>query len=188
MSESLRKQGNALENQFFQQVDLQLLEQIRKNLESVPRREALATVSNLKDAKVLDALLALDIDAATFAALTYVPLAAVAWVDGALDAKERAAILAAAEQHGVHAGKPGYQLLEQWLQKPPEPAIIATWLDYVAALKKEADPAWFATLRNEVIGLAEKVAQASGGILGLVMTYSAAEKAKVSEFAQAFDS
>ncbi len=187
MSESLRKQAAALENQFFQQVDHQLLEQIRKNLESVPKREALASVSNITDAKVLDALLALNIDATTFAALTYVPLAAVAWADGALDANERAAILTAAEQHGVHAGRPGYQLLEQWLQNSPEPAIVAAWRTYVAALKKEADPVWFASLRDEVIGLAEKVAHASGGILGVVMTFSAAEKAKVADLAKAFD-
>ena len=186
MSDALRKQGTALENQFFQHVDQQLIDKMRKNIESVSKREALSTVSNIKDQKVLDALLALDIDASAFAALSYVPVAAVAWADGKLDANERAAILKAAEQHGVHAGRPGYQVLEQWLQQAPPAAVETTWRNYVAAVKKEADPASFASLRNEVMGLAENVANASGGILGMA-TMSAAEKAKLTELAQAFD-
>lgn len=187
MSDALRKQGNALENQFFQQVDHVLLEKIRQNLDSVSKREALANVANIKDPKVLDELLKLNIDAATFAAMTFVPLAAVAWSDGTLDVDERQAILEAAEKHGVHAGRPGYQLLEQWLQQAPSAAVVTTWRDYLAALKKEASPEVFASLRQEVMGLAENVAHASGGILGLVMTVSPAEKAKLAELSEAFD-
>jgi hypothetical protein len=190
MSDALRQQGTALENQFFQHVDAKLLEQIRTRLASAGQRESLAQVANVKDPKVLDALLALNIDAATFAAMTFVPLAMVAWADGTLDDNERAAILKGAEQHGVHAGNPGYLLLETWLQEAPAPApaVISAWRSYVTALNKEADAATVKGIKDEILGLSENVAEASGGFLGLTPKVSAAERAKLTEIAAAFAS
>jgi hypothetical protein len=186
MSDPLRQQGRALENQFFQHVDQVLLERIRQNVGQVSKREALANVSSVKDPQVLDALLALGIEATTFAALTFVPLAAVAWADGSIDAAERKAILQAAEQHGIHAGRPGYELLEHWIQNPVSAATLDAWKSYVTAMKTAADPATYASVRTEILGLAENVAKSSGGFLGL-STISAAEKQKLSEMQQAFD-
>jgi hypothetical protein len=188
MSDSLRQQGTALENQFFQHVDAKLLEQMRERLAKAGQRESLAQVANVKDPKALDALLALNVDAATFAAMTFVPLAMVAWVDGSLDDNERAAILKAAEQHGVHAGNPGYLMLEKWLQEEPAPAVVAAWRTYVAALRKEADATTVKRIKDEILNLSENVAEASGGLLGLIPKVSAAERAKLSEIAAAFAS
>ena len=186
MNDSLRQQSKALENQFFQNVDEQLLQRIRQNVAQVSKRDALAQVANVKDPQVLDALLGLGIEAETFAALTFVPLAAVAWADGALDATERKTILQAAEQHGIHAGRPGYELLEQWIKSPVNAATYAAWKSYVSAMKSSMDETTFASVRTEILGLAENVAQSSGGFLG-VSTISGKEKQQLVELQQAFD-
>lgn len=187
MNDALKQQGRALENQFFAQVDQQLLNKLKMELERLPQRDALAEVSNIRNPQVLDKLLELGIDATAFAALTYVPLAAVAWADGSLDDAERNAILQAAEQHGAKEGSPSYLLLEKWLRRPPEPEVLQAWKDYVAELRKSADPAWFTSLKAEVIDQAEAIAEASGGILGLMQKVSAAEQRKLAELRKAFD-
>jgi hypothetical protein len=187
MPDALHKQGQALENQFFSQVDQKLLEQLRQRLAKAPERDLLAQISGIQNPAVLDKLLALGIDAATFASLTFVPLAAVAWADGTLDAGERKAILQAAEQHQLKPDGPGYKILSHWLDKPVSAELVATWKAYVAELHKALDAAAFANLRGEILGLAEKIADASGGILGLGERISPAEKRKLEELRTAFD-
>jgi hypothetical protein len=187
MADPLRQQGKALENQFFSQMDQKLLAQLRVNLEMAPQREVLATVSNIKNPDVLDKLLDMGITGETFAALTYVPLAAVAWADGTIDPAERQAVLQAAEAHGTKKGALGYALLQTWLEHPPGPELLHTWRDYILELRKTVDPQWITKLKAEVMDFAEQVAEASGGILGLIQRVSTAERRKLDELARTFD-
>jgi hypothetical protein len=187
MADSLHKQGQALENQFFSQVDQKLLEQLKQRLSNAPERDLLSQISGIQNPAVLDKMLELGINAKTFASLTFVPLAAVAWADGSLDAGERKAILQAAEQHNLKSDGPGHQILSHWLDKPVGPDLVATWKSYVVELHKALDAEAFAKLRGEIMGLAEKVADASGGILGLGQRVSPAERRKLAELETAFD-
>ena len=187
MSDSIRQQSKALENRFFEQVDEKLLEQIRQNLAHMPKREALSTVSNIKDPHVLDKLLDLGLDASTFAVITFVPLAVVGWANGVIDSAEKRALLDAAEQHGIHKDKPGYVLLEKWLEHPPSAEIVQGWKEYIHALKAEMDPSWLAALKTVTLEQAERIAMASGGILGMGNKISASERAKLDELARAFN-
>jgi hypothetical protein len=187
MPDALHKQGQALENQFFAQVDQKLLEQLRARLANKPERDMLAEISGIQNPVLLDKMLALGLNAGTFASLTIVPLAAVAWADGTIDARERKAILDAAEQHNIKPNGPGHQFLSQWLQHPVEAELIATWKAYVVELHKALDATAFTKLRDEILGLAEKVADASGGILGLGERVSPSEKRKLAELKTAFE-
>jgi hypothetical protein len=186
MNEPLRQQARALENQFFSQVDQKLLADLRKQLETVTKREVLARVANIKDQDVLDQLLEFGIDAETFTALMFVPLAAVAWADGNVDAQERDAILAVARQANMQPGGLGYELLSSWLTAPPAESLFDAWKSYVSSLKKEMNPEWFDKLKAEVLNDAEEIAVASGGVLG-IGRISAAEKKKLAELASAFE-
>ena len=186
MSDSLSQQAKALENQFFHQLDEKLLAQVKENLAKQPKRDALSQLTNIKNVEVLDKLLASGIDAGTFAAMTFVPLAAVAWADGSIDTAERNAVLKAAENHGILPGKPGHLLLEKWLQHPPGPDLLQAWKSYILELRKVMDPQWISALQKEVLDQAEQIAEASGGLLGLVQTVSPAEKRKLAELAKTF--
>lgn len=151
MINPLNQQAKALENQFFAKLDQKLIEDVRENLEKAPARELLSTISNIKNVEVLDKLLSIGIDAKTFAALTFVPLAAVAWADGTLAEAERVAILKAAENHHIPKDGPGYQLLEKWLQHPPGPELMQAWRHYVQELRKVMEPTWVNALKQEVL-------------------------------------
>jgi len=114
------------------------------------RKEALAEASGIADQDLLDQLQQLDIGAETVAALSLVPLIAVAWADGSIDLKERRAVLAAAEQKGIGTEHPGYPLLERWLQEPPDPALLAAWKHYVSTLSETLNEAALNALREDL--------------------------------------
>ncbi|HSG66368.1 MAG TPA: hypothetical protein VLD39_15270, partial [Gammaproteobacteria bacterium] len=135
MSEDLLgSRRKALEESFFAKENERLRQALQQKESMQTRKEALAQASGIKDKTVLEELLKLDIGADTLAALTLVPLVEVAWADGSMDDKERGAILAAAEQSGLHKDSPSYGLLQGWLRTRPEARMLIVWKDYVASL------------------------------------------------------
>src|SRR5713226_8693532 len=82
----------ALEEAFFAKQNERVKQQLRAKQEGQARREALAAASGIRDEGVLDKLVSLGLGAETLAVLSLVPLVEVAWADGTIDAKERAAI------------------------------------------------------------------------------------------------
>ncbi|MHC4177614.1 MAG: hypothetical protein ACYSWU_08910 [Planctomycetota bacterium] len=160
-----------LEEKFFLERDRELLRALREEAASKERKKALADASGI-----------------TVAALSLVPLVAVAWADGSLDVKERQAILAAAEQKGMQKKEhPGYQLLQRWLKRKPDPKLLAVWRGYVAALAQPLSEDARDTLKEDLLGRARAVAEAAGGLLGLGNKISKSEQATLSDLAQVFD-
>ena len=93
----------ALEEAFFARENAKLRQQLR-DLDSTKRKkEALAAASGITNDTVLEKLAALNISSETVAALALVPLIAIAWSDGNIDDKERAAMLARADSGHVAA-------------------------------------------------------------------------------------
>jgi uncharacterized membrane protein YkoI len=99
--EFLGDRRKALEEEFFAKQNQRLLRQFRETMAVKAKHEALAAASGITDAAVLEQLAAVDLSSETMAALALVPLVEVAWADGTLDAKERSALLAAAEDAGL---------------------------------------------------------------------------------------
>lgn len=125
--------------------------------------EALGMVSGISDTAVLEKMVALGIKSDTLAALSLVPLIKVAWADGTVDAKERKAVAKGAEAAGIYAGSHGRLLLESWMDNEPEQALYNTWADYIRTLKQNLGADEMEIIRNETIGRARKIAEASGG-------------------------
>jgi hypothetical protein len=75
--------------------------------------------------------------------------------------------------------------LEQWLRERPDVRIIAVWKEYVQALAKTMPADVIATMRDNVIGRARRVAAAAGGFLGLTGSISKVEQAALDEFERA---
>lgn len=179
-----RKVG--LEEAFFAQQDAILRRRLGEMDETKARKESLAAASGIKDATVLDKLLAQNVTGATLMALSLVPLVVVAWADGSLDERERAAILSGAEQAGLGKEHASYQLFEGWLARKPPPELVATWREYVSALSATLTDDARQALRSEFLGRARTVAEAAGGFLGMGQKVSAAEAAVLGELEQAF--
>jgi len=174
----------ALEEAFFARENAKLLERLREQAAQEKRREALRAVMKNADDALLDRLTALGIGPETALAITLVPLAAVAWADGAIDLKERRAILDAAEERGVAPGAPAHALLVSWLERRPGSELIEMWRRYVRTIWAELSPGERDDLRNRMLGLARGVAEAAGGFLGLGNKVSPAEQAVLDEIAK----
>ncbi len=184
--EILRGRRKALEESFFAKQNEKLRRALREQEAAKARKEALAAASGISDDAVLEQLIALDIATDTVAALALVPLVEVAWADGSIDEKERAAILAAAEQTGLEKGGASHELLQNWLAARPDQEVRRAWKDYVSALSSTLSAEPKQALKEQVIGHARGVAEAAGGFLGLGSKVSSKEKAVLDDLEQAF--
>ena len=177
----------ALEEQFFTKHNEQLRQRLLKSQEKQASREALARVAGDAHPEVLDKLVELGIGPETWAALEIVPLIEVAWANAQVEAKERSAVLAAAESNGITAGSPSHRLLENWLTHRPDARLLGAWAEYIVGLCADLDPAQRDALRDEILGRARTVAEAAGGFLGLGSKISPEEEVVLHQLARPFE-
>lgn len=179
--------SSELEEKFFRAKDQELIRALREKTATMERKKALAEASGIQHEELLHQLDQLKISAETVAALSLVPLVAVAWADGKLDDKERAAVLAAAEQAGLKEDHPGYRLLESWLNQKPDKRLSDVWYDYIGVLCDNLTPQAKTELSKQLVGRARAVAEATGGLLGLGSKISRSEQTVLEKLARAFD-
>ena len=173
--------ARSLEDAFFARENAKLLDEMRKKAALQERRDALRQVIKGSDDALLDHLLALGVNAETVLAMSLLPLVRVAWADGAIDAKEREALVKAVEQRGVHPGSPGHDLLSSWLEHKPGVSIEAAWAKYIQGIWPSLASHERDELRERLLRLARGVAEAAGGFLGLGSKISPAERAVLDE-------
>ncbi|HEV7264662.1 MAG TPA: hypothetical protein VGN83_07080 [Falsiroseomonas sp.] len=182
----LQDRERALENAFFARHNEALLAKLREADQAKSRKEALAAASGITDDAVLDHLVSLNLGAQGVAALGLVPMVLVAWADGALDPKEKAAVQHAAREAGIDREAEARALLESWLNAPPKAEMAEAWRGYVRAVAAGLAPEGRAALHRETIGRARRVAEAAGGFLGLGTKVSEAEERVLAKLDEAF--
>ncbi len=182
---SLEDRGKALEAEFFRKEDAKNLSERKTEQKQAVSKEALRAASGMSDDEVLDQLLANGIGADTVAAISLVPLVAVAWADDTIQDREREAILMAAQGKGIEEDSEAHKLLDGWLKTRPEPTLTESWVAYVGALDEQLTGEQLKILKRQVIGRARAIAEAAGGILG-VGKVSAAEKQVLADLDAAF--
>jgi tellurite resistance protein len=175
-----------LEYEFFHRVDQKLWQQLRDNLACEKEELALSEATGISDEAVLHELTAAGFTCETMLALSLVPLVQVAWADGSIDDRERAAILDAAQSVGHSRDSLSFQLLEKWLDRPPEEKVMVAWKDFVRALSNIISPEARQKLKTDLLRRARQVAKASGGFLG-IHKISAAERRVLNELEGVFD-
>ena len=186
MSDALGDRRKELEEGFFAKQNQQLLEKLKADKEKVQSKAGIRELTGISADEVLELLVRLNLNQETMSALALFPLIEVAWADGAVDEKETAAVLDAAHASGVLKGSSSHTLIEGWLKlKPPETLHVA-WYNYVRALVGSIKPEDKALLKNELLGKARTVAEASGGILGMGSKVSKAEHEMLTKLEQAF--
>jgi hypothetical protein len=185
-NEFLGDRRAALEEAFFAKQDQELRRRLREADQARQDKEALAAASGITDDAVLDKLIALNIGSDTLAALSLIPLVAVAWADGSIEDKERNVAFSKAAEMGLGKDDISHQLFKQWLSEPPPPALMAAWRDYIAALSAALSPEARPAFKQEILDRARAVAEAAGGILGLVRKVSPAEENVLQQLGRAF--
>ena len=184
---SLENNGRMLEDRFFLEQDRILVEKLRELRKVEETRQALSAVSGITNEAVLQKLIDLKVHAETVASLAVVPLVEIAWADGKIDEKERAAIMEASAQGGLAKGSPDSQILERWLSHRPGPELLEAWTHYVKGLCEALGPEEQEALRRGLLDRARRVAEAAGGFLGLTSGISKAEQRVLDQLEQAFN-
>jgi hypothetical protein len=169
----------ALEEEFFQRKNQQLLDKLRATFDQDVTREKLQAATGITDPKVLERLLALQVRGETMAAFALYPLVEVAWADGNVDRAEAAA-------EGIHAGSAAFEMLEAAVTEGPTEARRKVWFAYARDLSARLDATERLQVRDELLRRARKVAEASGGILGIARV-SAKEQRILDAIAEAFE-
>jgi hypothetical protein len=173
---TLEERGRALENQFFDKENKAKIAAMKGKLDAQQSREELRKASGMSDDSVLDKLVELGLRANTIAALSLVPLIAVAWADGQIQDNERTAILQGAHGKGLEEGTDGYELLQTWLKDRPGDELFEAWEAYIKALAGQLNEEQNRLLKNQIVGFAKMVATSAGGLLGFGKVSSSEEK------------
>ena len=125
--------------------------------------EALAEGTGISDEALLEKLAAHGLDAQSVQVLHLVPLLAVAWADGELQADEAALLREAADKHGLSDGARAH--FEAFLKKAPKPALVDTAIDFIRALLSVTDDDDAEAKVQDLASLALNVASAAGNVL-----------------------
>ena len=176
MASSLDERRKALEDEFFYKEEQKKIAAMKEKLTAQQAREELKAASGMSDDGILDQLAALGLRGNTVAALSLVPLIAVAWADGKIQDNEREAILAGADKKGLSKGSPGHALLESWLASQPDDSLLSAWESYMKALVSQLNEEQNRILKNQIVGFAKLVAGSAGGVLGFNKVSGSEEK------------
>ncbi len=181
------KNAKTLEDHFFLQRDKKLIEELRQIEKMKETKKVLAKVSGITNDDVLQKLVDLNIRPEIVATLALVPLIEIAWVDGKIDEEEKEAVLEAASQSFVSKDSPDFDLLRQWMEHKPDPKLLEAWKHYIKGLCVELTDHQKNALKKDLIGHARKIAEATGGILGLGSKISKSENQMLTKLESAFD-
>ncbi|MFZ5441023.1 MAG: hypothetical protein ACOZQL_13530 [Myxococcota bacterium] len=176
----------ALEDQFFQKHDQNLVQKMKDAALKQASRDELQRLTGIANLQVLEALADLKLGGAATLVMSLFPIIEVAWADGVIDQRERTVIADLARTIGLEKDSPAYEYLTKWLDEKPELAWLDLWTDYVKALCAKMKPDDKALLKATVLGRARVVAEVSGGFMGLAFRVSDAEKKVLDKLEAAF--
>jgi hypothetical protein len=163
---TMAQRGRDLEDAFFHDVDLKLIEELRAASKNKASRLALAKEAGISDERLAEELVELDVTPESLVAIRLVPLVMVAWADREVSDEERDTMIAEARRLGIHPGTVADKMLDSWLRKRPSQVLCDAWARYTRSLlldiPYEIREAYVKEIKREMLA----VARASGGMMG----------------------
>ena len=183
-NDSLAERGKELEEAFFRQMNQKLTDKLQAENKKKLDKDAITRLTGITSDELLDKLMELKLGASTVAAFALLPVVEVAWADGRVDEKEQKAVLDASKKAGLVGD--AAEIVAHWLAERPAKSLFETWKAYIAAICNHLGPDEKALMKNELVGRARTVAEASGGFLGLGSHVSKEDQAVLDKISQAF--
>ena len=175
----------AKEEEFFRNREQALLEKLRRRAAAESEAQKLGEALDTKDERILEDLQALGYTPDIIKLLFAVPLIAVAWADGEVSERERSLIQELAEvREGDNAAA---HQLKRWLDKKPPQDFLDRSIRIIGLLLKALPPDRESGSGRELLSAATRIAEASGGFLGLG-SISGAERALIERVAREIES
>ena len=181
--EWLGDREHALENDYFRRKDLELIEALKQRGRREQDHRDLAEQLGQASDELVTALQEAGFTSESLAVLHIVPLVEVAWADGWVDPGERALIFALAAARGVAPETPAHAQLAQWLDTEPDSQFFERVNSLLAARLALLPPKARASATEEVGAWTTKIAEATGGILG-ISPMSKAERECIARIAE----
>jgi hypothetical protein len=164
--ESLGERGRALEGKFFHDREQEQIDRFKAQQAKKAAVSELVEITGFTDTSILEKIVDLGVTPMTLTALSIIPMLHVAWADHVLDEQERKSILLEATAMGLKSTSAGYALLESWLTQRPNVELFQAWKAYHETLAGHLTAEERQRLCDQTLERAEKVARASGGLLG----------------------
>jgi hypothetical protein len=158
-----------LEEEYFRKKEFALLEKLKAVFRRKVDKESISKATGVTDEQILDRLVEIQLDGELMRAFELYPLVEIAWADGDLSEREVRSVLAAGEKHGVAPGTKAHRMLEERLQKGPEPEFRKIWFLYAEELKKTLSPRELETFRNDLLERARGIVAATGHLERLLV-------------------
>lgn len=182
--DALEARRIGLEEEYFRTRDSQLVGKLKGVFNAKLDKETLRATTGITDDAVLDRFVAANLRGEMLLAFKLYPLVEIAWADGTVDRDERTAVIDAAIKSGAPRDADTIRHLEEWLAKGPGDNLRKVWRMYAEQLRKTLSAAELETFRKDLLSYAKHVAEASGGILGMVWQISPKEQAIIDELAR----
>lgn len=164
-SDALKSRCKSIENAFFSDLDQKLIRELQEKMTSEEAISKLKAESGIHDLATLKSLHELGITPQALSAVRIFPLAAVAWADGNVDEQEAVTIRMIADNH-IDKDSDASKLLERWLKEKPTEEMFQSWENCVNAVFASMNVAESQGLKLQLVEELNKVAIASGGLLG----------------------
>ena len=166
--DGLADRGRSLEEDYFRKKDRELVEKMKLSTAAQQARDAIGQKTGLNDPAVLQELHDLGFTPETIVLLPLIPVLEVGWSEGGITPAERQLIVTLARSRGVAEGSAADAQLGQWMASRPAPVVFDKAGRLIGAVLASGSEHTIGGLTaNDLVAYCEKIAAASGGILGM---------------------
>jgi|SRR5687767_10765003 len=179
--------ARGLEEEFFRKKEQELIEKLRQNAKVATEKHQIGAAIGVSDEKTLNDLLELGYTRETVALLHLVPLVQVAWAEGNVSKRERELIMEAARARGIQVGSAAHKKLAEWLERRPTDGFFQKTLVIIQAILGALPEDQQEGSKRDLVAYCTRIAEASGGILGLGGKIDDAESALLRKIAASLE-
>jgi hypothetical protein len=165
--DAFAERGRALEDEYFKKKDRELIQRMRQAAAAKQAHSDLSRTSGLADPALVQDLLDLGFTPDTISLLPLVPVLEIAWAEGGITAAERDLIVRLARSRGITENSAADRRLTEWMVNRPDATVFDRAGRLIAATLASTGQETARLTVDDLVQYCEKIATASGGILGL---------------------